>query len=388
MKNKFSLLVIAIAVSMAVVSCKKDNEESSPSNGGGNGGGVVPLISNEKTGTPFNTGTVNKFSIASNGSSVVLLLANNTTGKIYAVDLKDNKAADATANAVNGPIADFASQIASKMGIALNTIRIRNIEVNPISKSIYVLAGSSQSNNNMLFKATNKGTTVEAVSLDNVSYSEITFSTASHRVNDMTWGDNSLFVSFSHSATLKGEVATIKAPFADGSALSSRATTVYKTNWGGGYHTDAPLETMTFAEVAGKKRLMGITVCAPGFSFETSDISNGAGVLEVNEYYNLNTRSALKVFPVYQNGKTYLIEIHDNGRVTRVGQKYIDGSQTQINDKAKYLLTGGGSTVANGLTDEDVKIIAVAGSYVMVSKYSDTQLLVMNTTGAVSILDI
>jgi hypothetical protein len=160
---------------------------------------------------------------------------------------------------------------------------------------------------------------------------------------------------------------------------------VFKTNWGGSYNTDAPLETMCYGEVAGVKRLMGVTVCAPGFSFKTSDITSGSGLLQVREYFNLNTGSALKVYPVTKNGKTYMIEHHFDGRITRVGEKYLDESQ-QFNANAKYLLQVSGS-VAAGLTEEDVKIVAPNSTYMMSAKSSDSKIMAFKSDGSLSLLD-
>lgn len=379
-------LALLVAVGVTFSSCKKDNEESSP--GGSSTSTPVSLLSGEQKGTPFTTGIISDFTLASNGSTTALLISNDVTGKIYAIELNDNNTADAAANAISGMVTDFSDKIAAKMGLAANQLRIKNIEVNPISKAVYILASNSQNTSRAMFKATNGGKVIEQVMLSNVSYSEMTFSTTGHRINDITWGDNKLFLSFNQAATLNGEVAAISAPFTNGTALSARKTTVYKTNWGGGYHTDAPLETMTYAEVNGTKRLMGITVCAPGFSFETNEVVASTNVLEVKEYFNLNTMPALKVFTVNQGGTTYLIEIHINGRITRVGEKYIDGSQTTVNANATYLLRNNGSRIVNGMQDTDVKIIKPAGSFSMAAKYTDTKIIVIGTAGDLSLLDI
>lgn len=383
--NKISLIAV-LAFSVVLSSCKKDTESTTPSNNGTNTGGSVSLLASAQTGTPFSTGAISDFTLASNSTNVALIITNNTTGKIYAIELDDNKATDAASNAISAPATNFASQMIAKLGTTGAQFSLKNIEVNPISKAIYVLATNTQNSTSAIFKVTNGGNTVEQVLLDNVKYSEVTYSTSGHRINDVTWGDNTLYVSFNQAATLNGEVAFVKAPFTNGTSVTSRATTVFKSNWGNTFNTDAPLETMTYGEVAGKKRLMGITVCAPGYSFETSDISNGTGLLEVKEYFNLNTLPALKVFTVNNGGKTYLVEFHANGRITRVGEKYIDGSAAE-NANAKILLSTSGARMA-GLTDEDVKVITPAGTYIMIGKYTDSKILVVDRTGALSTLDI
>lgn len=381
-------LALLVTVGITFSSCKKDSDESSPN--GSSTSTPISLLSGEQKGTPFTTGTISDFTLASNGSTTALLISNDVTGKIYAVELNDNNAGDAAANTISSTtnVSDFSEKIAAKMGITFNELRLKNIEVNPISKAVYILASNQQNTSRAMFKATKAGTIIEQLTLSNVNYSEITFSTTGHRINDMTWGDGKLFLSFNQAATLNGEVASVSSPFTNGTALTARKTTVYKTNWGGGYHTDAPLETMTYAEVNGTKRLMGITVCAPGFSFQTNEVVSSANVLEVKEYFNLNTQPAVKVFAVNQGGTTYLIEVHLNGRITRVGEKYIDGSQTAVNANATYLLRNNGSRIANGMNDTDVKIIKPAGSFSMAAKYSDTKIIVVSNAGELSLLDI
>ena len=92
------------------------------------------------------------------------------------------------------------------------------------------------------------------------------------------------------------------------------------------------------------------------------------------------------MFTVNNGGKTYLVEFHANGRITRVGEKYIDGSAAE-NANAKILLSTSGTRMA-GLTDEDVKVITPAGTYIMIGKYTDSKILVVDRTGALSTLDI
>jgi hypothetical protein len=380
----FSLFTLCCLLSFG---CKDKDKNDTPSPNGNNSG--PSLLSGAQTGQAF-TGTVNDFTLAFNNNSVVLLAAQNSTGKIYAIDLKDNDASKATANTISAPVATFSTAIAASLGISVSTISYVNIEVNPISKAVYALVRNTQNNNQTLFKITNAGNTVEQLDVSNVSYSTITFSGTGQLINDMTWGNNTLYFSYSHATTLDGSVATAVAPFVHNSSATSRATTVYKSNWGGNFFTDAPLESMTYGEVDGEKRLMGVTVCAPGYSFKTDEIANGSGLLQVNEYFNLNTGIAQKVFCVTNNNTTYMIEVHQDGRIVRVGEKYINGSEN-ANQSGRWILTfqNGGMVPAPGLTEQELKVIAPANTYVIASKYSDTKLLVVSRQGGqLSVLDI
>jgi hypothetical protein len=390
MKKKYTLyLLIGLAsATLCFTACKKeDNKEEEETTKPGTNPGAAELLSGAVTGTPFTTGIINDFTLASNEGRVILLAANNTTGKVYAIELNDNDAATASVNAWTGDASAFMTNIAGQLGVTLPQTAVMNMEVNPISKSVYVLVMNRQNNRTSLFKATKGGTEIAPVTFTDVKYSAITFSSSGHAVNDMTWGDNKLYLSSNMPSTLNGNICSIAAPFAHDAAMTSRSTSLYKSNWGGGFFTDAPLETMTYAEVDGEKRLLGVTVCSPGFSLKTSEIGQSQDVLQVNETFNLNTNVAVKVFAVTQGDKSYLVELHNTGRLTRVGEQYLNDSQP-MNADVKYILSSGGTAVAAGLNDEAVKIVAPQGTYVMVSKYSETKILVMNAQGAVSLLDI
>lgn len=376
-----SLSLMAASSMLFFNSCKKTTEEPTTKNNNAQ----TSLLQDAQKGKPFNNGVINDFTLAYSNDQVLMLAVNNMTGMVYAIDLEDNNAGSASTNEITGDVSDFGTKLASAMGTQASNISVLNMEVNPISKNVYLLAFNSSNNTSSIVKVSAAGANVTVMDLSNVTYSSISYSTSGERVNDVAWGNNTLFLSFSHSSTLVGKVGSIKAPFKHNASMSNRATTVFKTNWGSNYFTDAPLESMCFADVAGEKRLMGVTVCAPGYSFKADEVSNGTGLLQVKEFFNLNTGSASKVYSVNQSGKTYLIEHHMNGRITRIGEKYLDESQTNFNASAKYLLNGNG-TVAAGLNEEDVKIIEPSGTYIFSTKISDSKLLAMAGNGALSVI--
>jgi hypothetical protein len=385
-KSLFINSMYALCMSAAIISinaCKKatdqtpakENEKTSP------------LLTNPAKGQAFSSGNINDFVLAEKDQQVFLLAANNTTGKVYAIDLEDHDASKASANTITTPVASFGDGLALKMGVPGSQLTILNMEINPVSKSIYLLVMNTSNNTSSVVRVTDQGKTFTTLDLSNVSYIAMPFSIIGENVNDMTWGDNSLFISYSNASTLVGKVSVAQAPFVNNAAMTSRATTVFKTNWGNNYFTNAPLETMCYAEIGGEKRLLGVTVCAPGFSIKTNSISQGTGLLEVREYFNLNTGYANKVYPVTKNGKTYLIEHHYDGRITMVGEKYLDESQTKFNTGAKQLLQGNGTTVVSGLTDDDVKILVNNGTYIISAKNSNMQLLAFNVNGSLALID-
>ncbi len=380
--NIIQILVLFVVVSFS--SCKKESEEpASTTQTPTPAPALNSLIANPQQGKPFTTGVIDDFILVANDKDVAIVVANNTTGKIYIVASDDNNVADASANAITS-IPNLKNQIAQKMGVTSDKLSILDMEVNPISKSVYVLVEKqSPSRVSSLFKIT-KGNEISLVDLENVSYVAITFSTNNNVLQDMSFGGNDLYVSIGQIFGLAGEIGKITTPFTHDVVMTKKATTVFKSNWGGGYHTNAPLERMVFGKVDGKNRLIGVTTCAPGFSFEVSDIVNGAGLLQVEEYFNLNGGMPSKVSFVNQNDKVYLIELHENHRIVRIGKKYIDGTGISKNMTSPLLIQG--DMRAGGLTDEDLKIYN--GSYIMMAKYSDTQFLVIEEAGNLSLLTL
>ncbi len=376
--KRFTYTVLLAFLSVIILnSCGEENPEVKPPDSG-----KESLLTNPQTGSLLDLKTIDKFTFATNSEEVVLFAASNAEGKIYAIRLDDNKASDAGNNLITKDIAGFGDRIAATLGLQFHQMAIEDMKLNPLSKALYMLVGSKQNAERKLVRVSNSGEKIDPVDLSNVTYAEIEFSTAGDRIQDIVWGDERLFLSYQKPASLKGYVAEVASPIENGFVVQSRATTVFKTNWGGDYFTNAPLETLAYLDINGDKRLAGITVCAPGFSFPVQSINNGTDLLQIKEYFNLNNGFPKKAFGVEHMGKTYLIELHDNGRVTRVGEKYLDGSQTLVNKDAQYLLRNGGRERSVGFTDEDVLILIPHGSFTnAVAKVSDETIYVISRSG-------
>jgi hypothetical protein len=335
------------------------------------------LLVSPATGQPYSSGKIDDIAIVANATDVVLVGANNVTGKMYAIDINDNDPAEAAVNTLTAGVSTFKTKIEAALGVS--PITVKNFEVNPLSKSIYVLA--LQGSNSYIAIVKNSGNTITAFPLNNVTYSEITFNSAGKQIQDITWGDNALYFSVG-GASLAGEVGKVDMPFVHSSSAVTRATTMHKSNWGG-YYTTAPLEKMDFNNVSGINRLCGVTVCAPGFSLKTESVTAG-GLLTVTEDFDLWNGITRKVVSVKFNNTSYLIDLHDenfNGNYAayRIGQKFLDGSQVplnQYNNTSKKLRSNGNP--AAGLTNEEMK--KYAGYYTMIAFYNNCELLVLNNS--------
>lgn len=325
---------------------------------------------------PLGHSKLEAMSIAANGTDVVLLLSDKTS--LYALDIDDNKASEATANTITS-IPNFVdTKLKPVAGGA--TLTVLDIEVNPISKSVYVLAEAAGTS--YVFKVRNNGATVTLVNLSAISHSTISWG-ASFDVMDMTWGNDKLYAS-SGSFSLTGSVATVASPFAHGSSISQRSTSMFKSNWGGSYFTTAPLETMTYGMVKTKHRLMGVTTCAPGFSLDIAGLA-GSGALQVTEDFNINMGTSKKVVFQHHDSKDWLFDLHDN-KLYRIGESLIDGSPvTAGQHNNNSLLTRDFSgAVSPGVVADVFK--SYTGLYKVISFWDNYRLLVLEDGGTLKLM--
>jgi len=340
------------------------------------GGSVIAqnsLLQSPTTGQLLSNGRVDDIELVSNGTDVVLVAANAIASEFYAIDIADNNANNAAANTVT-TIPNFQALIDAAAG--QTNLNIKNFEVNPISKSVYVLAHGTGLNS-YLIKIEDNGSTVSLLDYSNMTFSLIDWAGSNNYDDqDMSFGNGTLYIT-SGNFSLDGEIAWVTAPFTHNTTTTSRATTMFKTNWGSNYFTTAPLERFTFANVNGEDRLLGVTVCAPGFSLKTSDIPGG-GVLQVTEDYNINTALPQKVVHQQQDGKDWLFDLHSSANILiRVGEKYLDGSQVtnnNFNTNADYIRDGSGNP-SNGMTDDEIKIYTEV--YDIIAFWDNWNLLVL-----------
>jgi hypothetical protein len=225
-----------------------------------------------------------------------------------------------------------------------------------------------------------------------VSYCTIGFNSTGMSVNDLAWGGNTLYVS-SGNWSLSSEVATVTLPFVHNGTTANKVISRFS---GGAYSTQAPLEKMSFLTVNGEGRLMGVTTCAPGYSFKTSQL-NSSGVVQVTEDFNLSGMNSIRTVGMFVDGKSYLFNLHldfavyPDGAIMRIGEKYIDGSQVPAgkydNNSVKLREWGaGGMTRTPGLTDDD--LIIYTGGYKMIAPYSGYQLLTLTSGNVLQLMAV
>lgn len=341
------------------------------------------MLQNPSTGT-LNTLNFQKLCIASNGTDAVLLATDNTA--IYAIDIADNAAGEAASNTITS-IPDFVT--AKLVPLAGQNVVVTDMAVNPISKAVYIVAINNTATSSFLFRVKDNGASVSLVNLSNVKHSKISWGGPAY-IMDVEWGNGTLYASSGWGlSSLDGELGWIKPPFAHNSSVTKRATTMFKSNWGNQYVTDAPLETLALGSIGGKTRLMGVTTCAPGFSLDIAGLS-GTGLMQVTEDFNVNSGMSFNVVFQSHDGGNWLFDLHEGltGReLYRIGEKYINGSPVtggKYNANA-IALRDINMNRTSGLTDADLKLFP--GNYHAICFWDNYRLLVLESgNGALKML--
>lgn len=319
--------------------------------------------------------------MVSDGSNVVLLAADKTG--VYAIDIADNNAGAAGANTVTN-IPNFVSdKLDAASGQTVSSVL--DMEVNPISKSVYFLVNATGTK--YVLKMEKNGASCSVVNLSNIKFSKLTWG-GTFAPNDMAFGNNTLYVS-SGSFSLAGELGWIAPPFTHNAAFTKRATTMFKSNWGGQYSTTAPLETLAFGNIGGQNRLMGVTTCAPGFSIDVSKLT-GSGVMQVTEDFNVQYGFSENSLYMHHDNNDWLFDLHDNN-VYRIGKKFLDGSQVTANkhNANAVKLRDNTGKITTTLTDNEMKLMSTA-KIVSMAKWDEYRILMLErgATGALKLAKV
>lgn len=348
-----------------------------------------PMLSGSQTGNPLSGAAMYDIEFAYDGTNLALLVASYTTGKIYAIDYNSSSASGVHDWNTNN-VPNIVASIASIVGTTANNLEISEMEVNPKTKSVFLLMHNISLNTNFLVEVKSVSD-IAVVSFIGVTYAAINYTTNNNYIYDMEWGANNKLYYCTGDFTLDAEVAAISIPFVHNFTPVITGTSVFKSNWGGSYFTTAPLEKISFTNVDGIDRLMGVTTCSPGFSIPVIDIDNPSPVLQVTEDFDVVYNYSVKVVAVTQLGTSYLFDLHLDGssnQLIRIGEKYIDGSRAglgEINNNAQEIRTTSG-IITPALNMEEAKEISVG--YKMMAKYSDYALMVVDENDVLRLHDV
>ncbi len=382
MKRIIGILSVFVSVIFVFGGCGGENGiVSSEDSNNSNTPNAGSMLSGALTGQPFSTGKIDNFTLASGSDSVALVIANNTTNKLYAIDIPSNSA-DAAANTIT-TVNGITASIQTVVGYAPTYM---NMFTNPISKEVYILVENSGQTSSSIVVVKNNGASITELDLTSVDYSQLNYtSQPDFNVHDLTYGNGVLYASVQDGSDSTQGVAKISSPFVHNSDTTDKLLSLFKSNRAGDYMaTLAPLDKMVYGKVGSSHRLMGITECAPGFSFDVGDL-NTTGTMNVTEYFYFSSGLPTKVFSVNTSGKTYLMALHRcmNDFTVRVDEQYLDGSKTDINANAVGVRPAGAVDflACGGTTDfSEAHIKKYTDNNKMIAYLSDTQFMVVDSS--------
>lgn len=334
------------------------------------------LMVSPQTGTMISSGTITNFKLISDGSSVALVATNNASGKVFIVDINDSNPADKAANTIATTSTNVKTRIGAAIGQTVSSIK--NIEVNPITNAVYVMAMVSTTP--YFVKLTNAGNTITALNFNAMPYCSLNFTNPNTSFQDIAWGGNRLFVS-SKTTSLGGELGYISAPFTNNTTITKRSTTMFQSNLGNMYWTSAPLEKLNYIKIDNTEYVCGLTTCAPGFSETVSSLMGNSGLFTVREAFNVNFDQPIKTIPINNGTDAYLLDLHENwpnNNIYRIGKKFLDGTpftNNTFNSNSVELRNSSGSPNTN-LTEEEFKMFP--GSFSSMAYYSTCEVLTLS----------
>ncbi|GAB3934912.1 hypothetical protein [Mucilaginibacter myungsuensis] len=302
---------------------------------------------NHKPALPygFTNGTPEIKSITSLtfGPTGVLLLGDSHNAKVFAMDTKDSKKADAKAYDVKG----IDTKIAEALGTTKENISITDMAINPVSKKLYIAVKSADGTPVLLSMTPDNK--IAPVSLKNVDFSAIELNNAPSAeakdrrgnslritsISDIGFADGKLLVSGLCNKEFSSSFRSIGFPFT-GKQEDESTLEMYHTAHGR-FETTSPVRTFTTTSIDGKKYLVAAYTCTPLVLFPMDELKPGAHVKgrTIAEMGNQNTPADM--IWLKEGGKEQLIMANTNRPATKVSFddiKNFKGTLTQRIDGA------------------------------------------------------
>src|SRR5687767_5870155 len=286
-----------------------------------------------KKGTPG----IKSISALTFGPGGVLFIGDSKSASVFAIDTKDNTAADKAANV---EIKNIDVKIAAAMGTEAKNIRIKDIAVNPVSKKIYC-AVENLDGTPVLLRL--EGENIQPVSLKDIAFSTVSIANVPGEdqkdnrgrslresiISDLNYENGSVMLSGISNQEFSSTFRVIPFPFTDKQQQSSLE--IYHAAHGR-YETNSPIRTFTTATLNNKKYLVASYTCTPLVLFPMDELQPGKHVKgrTVGEFGAGN--SPIDMITVRKGDNSYLVMANSSRPVMRVNYKNIatyEGSLTE-----------------------------------------------------------
>lgn len=282
------------------------------------------LTANFVTGNP-EIASINTMSFGPEG---ILFIGDSKNATIYALDTKD---VDKKQQGTKANIGEFDKKIAASLGTNVSNIKITDMAVNPISKSVYFSVNTADGTP-VLLKL--NGENFESISLTNASFSKIGLTNAvatdkkdrrgrSQRVwaiSDLKYHDGKVMVSGLSNKEFSSTFRSIPFPFKDTQDFASLE--IYHAAHGK-YETHAPIKTFSIINMDNTDYVLASYTCTPLVLFPLNDLKNGKHTKGRTVAELGAGNSPIDMISLEKEGKPYFVMTNTNRSAMRIDYETI-----------------------------------------------------------------
>ena len=328
------VILRVVICSMAIVTFlavgKKDTASTNPS------------TINFTIGNP-GIASINALSFGPNG---VLFIGDSKNATIFALDTKD---AVAKESAESIRIEDIDEKIAASLGTTSDKIKVTDMAVNPVSKTVYFSVNTADGTPVVLKLI---GNDLENVSLKNASYSKIDLTDAiseekkdrrgrSQRalaISDLNYHNGNVMVTGLSNKEFSSTFRSIAFPFND--TQDHASLEIYHAAHGK-FETYAPIKTFSIINVDNKDYLMASYTCTPLVLFPLDQLKGGTHVKGRTVAELGAGNSPLDMITFERDGKPYFLMSNSNRPVMRIDYDAITNYNSELTTPIKGYGTDG-----------------------------------------------
>ncbi len=282
------------------------------------------LTSNFVTGNP-EIASINTLSFGPEG---ILFIGDSKNATVYAVDTKD---VDEKQEGTKHNIREFDKKIAASLGTEVSNIKITDMAVNPLSKSVYFSVNTADGTP-ILLKL--NGDDFENISLTNTSFSKISLTNAvaidkkdrrgrSQRVwaiSDLKYHDGKVMVTGLSNKEFGSTFRSIPFPFKDKQDFASLE--IYHAAHGQ-YETHAPIKTFSIINMENTDYVLASYTCTPLVLFPLNDLKNGKHTKGRTVAELGSGNSPIDMISFKKEGKPYFVMTNTNRSAMRIDYETI-----------------------------------------------------------------
>ncbi|NER16534.1 hypothetical protein [Spongiivirga citrea] len=282
------------------------------------------LTANFITGNP-EIASINTLSFGPEG---ILFIGDSKNATVYAIDTKD---IDEKQEGSKYNMGEFDNKIAASLGTDVDNIKITDMAVNPISKSVYFSVNTADGTP-VLLKL--KGENFENVSLTKTSFSKIGLNNAvaadkkdrrgrSQRVwaiSDLVYHNGKVMVTGLSNKEFSSTFRSIPFPFKDKQDFASLE--IYHAAHGK-YETHAPIKTFSVINMENTDYVLASYTCTPLVLFPLNDLKNGKHTKGRTVAELGSGNSPIDMISFKKEGKPYFVMTNTNRSAMRIDYETI-----------------------------------------------------------------